>query len=266
MSGAASQLTPESRPQAQAGEPVFVFGSDLAGKHDFDTAAQATRLFGAEAGTPSGPTGNAYAIPCRNSERALLPIDVISNYIEPFLRHAEAQPDAQFRVARFGCGADGHSDEAMARLFARAPKNVRLPGLWLRALSADLPARLLLLDPGAHLREAAWQERLERYLSLNEPLWNVPSVELVSVGTARAIVANDIAAKELGLRHRVFGPNEAFFGANAQSAAEFKAIWYATHVLSISDFEQTAQPQLIRVISAATRGGLEVDQIDASEA
>lgn len=265
MSGAASQLQSAAKNGASASEPVFVFGADLAGKHDFDTAAQAARLHGAAEGTSSGPTGSAYAIPCRNSQRALLGADVIANYTEPFLRHAQAHPDTAFEVARFGCGADGHDDATMARLFAKAPDNVRLPGLWLRCLRTDLPARLLLLDPGAHLRNVAWQERLQRYLSLNEPLWNVPCVELVSVGGARAIVANDVAAKELGLRHRVFGPNEARYGANAQVAAELHAIWYATHVLSISDFEQTAQPQLIRVIGAATRAGLDVDQIDASE-
>ena len=45
-------------------------------------------------------------------------------------------------------------------------------------------------------------------------------------------------------------------------AAECNAVWYATHVLSISDFNHTAEPQQMRIIRAAARAGLQVDQLD----
>jgi hypothetical protein len=256
MSGAASGTKPT------AAEAIYVFGSDLAGAHDKDTAAFAALVHGAEPGTASGPTGNAYAVPYRNSSRVLLSLDVIKNYVDTFLTYAQENRETAFQVARFGCESDAHDDEAMARMFQKAPKNCQLPGLWTRVLDPKQPARLLVFDPGAHLTDAKWQERLRQYLSLNAPLWNAPAVEIVSVGSARAIVANQAGAQSLKLKHRVFGPNEAYYGKNAAMAAETKAIWYATHVLSMFDFEITAQPQQIRIMSIATRGGLLVDQLD----
>ncbi len=260
MTGEALKLNPQS----EAGEDVFVFGTDLGGRHESESARFAVALHQAEPGKGSGASGHAYAVPCRNTRGEMLGPEVIGNYLDSLFSHAAAHPGLRFRVARFGCEKDGHSDAVMARLFARAPENCVLPGLWQRLLHTDLPARLLVFDPGAHLRDAAWQERLQRYLSLNAPLWDAPSVELVSVGTARAIVANDVASRKLGLRHRVFGPNEAFYGRDAMLAAEAKAIWYATHMLTVFDFDQTAQPQQIRVMGAATRGGLAVDQVDCN--
>ena len=56
-------------------------------------------------------------------------------------------------------------------------------------------------------------------------------------------MANEAGAKNPGLKHRVSGPNEAYYGQNAQMAAENKAIWYSTHLLSMFDFEIAAQPQ-----------------------
>ena len=247
-----------------ASEPIYVFGSDLAGKHDHDTAAFAARVHGAEQGTGSGLSGNAYAIPYRSSERNLLPVDVIKNYIDSFFTYAEEHADTQFQIARFGCESGAHDDDLIARLFGQAPKNCQLPGLWLRIVDSKQPARLLVFDPGAHMKDEAWQDRLKQYLSLNTPLWDVPSIEMVSIGTAREVVANDVCAKRFELKHRIFGPNEAYYGTNAQTAAENKTIWYATHVLCIFDFELTGQPNQIRLMSAAARNGLLVDQIDTN--
>jgi len=243
----------------------------------------AVRFHGAVVGKWSEITGNAYAIPYRNDQRALLPLDVIKNYVDSLIHYAADHPDARFHIARFGCESDAHtdarvrvqieqfssetnahSDEAMARLFKKAPLNCQLPGVWSSVLDEKQPARLLVFDPGAYLRDPEWQSRIETYLALNAPLWDVPSVEMVSVGNARAIVATDITAKALKLKHRVFGPDEVYYGRNAALAAEYKAIWYATHMLSISDFDQTGEPQQIRVMSSAAHAGLAVDHIDAA--
>jgi len=245
-------------------EPVHVFGSDLAGRNEHPGGAFAQRSHGAEAGRASGASGNAYAIPYRNTGGQFLPLEVIANYVTPFLQYAQSQPKQIFQVARFGCEPGAHDDAAMARLFALAPRNVRLPGVWQRQRDPTTPARMLLLDPSGRLKEPKWQERLRRHIDLNAPLWNVPSVELVSVGLARVIVANDLAAKKLGLKHRIIGLNEAYYGREAQLAAETVAVWYSTHFVSICDFEQTAQPQQIRITSTATRGGLDIDQFDAN--
>ncbi len=255
---------PAAKAQIKTTEPVLVFGTDLAGRHENDTAATAVRLYRAEADKGSGPTGHAWAIPYRNSAQELLSLEIIANYVGAFCRQAQGKPDIGFVIARFGCESGAYSDQHMARLFAKAPPNCVLPGLWRRALDARQPARLIVFDPAGLLKDPRWQDRLGRHLALNAPLWNAPAVELVSIGAARSIVANDLAAKRLGLKHRIFTPNAEFFGQNAQVAAEHRAAHYATHLLCISDFEQTAQPHQIRIIGAATRAGLHIDQLDAS--
>ena len=247
----------------QTREPVFVYGSDLAGTHDQDSASLAIRFHGAEVGTWSGPTGNSYVIPYLDStQRFPLPIDVIKNYVDPFILYAENHPKLNFQIARFACDAGAHTDELIARLFAKAPKNCELPGVWSCVLDSKQPARLLVFDPGAHLGEEEWQSQFEQYLAINAPLWDFPAVEIVSVGNPGAIAANTVVAKKLDFMHRIFSPNEAYYGKNAGIAAECNAVWYATHVLSISDFSQTAEPQQMRVVRAAARAGLELDQLD----
>ena len=154
----------------------------------------------------------------------------------------------------------------MARLFVKAPDNCRLPGSWSCFFNAAQPARLLVFDPSAQVNKDVWRSQFEQYLALNAPLWGVPAVELVSVGNARAIVANDQVAKQLDLKHRVFGPNEAYYGTNAVVAAEYQAVWYATHVLSVADFNQTAHPEQMRIMRTAARAGLQVDQLDVNAA
>ncbi|MCB1747947.1 MAG: hypothetical protein H6977_08915 [Gammaproteobacteria bacterium] len=262
MAGAAATVT-----QAGLGnEPVYVFGTDLGGQHQGESAAMAAKVFGAETGKASGATGHAYAIPFRNSAGELLPAEVIKNYVDSFFAHAQAHPQTLFHVARFACEAQAHDDATLARLFARAPANCLLPGLWTARLNAQQAARLLVFDAGAHLKDAAWQRNLKGYLDLNAPLWNVKAIELVTVGSARTVVANDVAAKALGLKHRVFGQNESAYGREAALVAEHKAIWYCTHLLSILDFEQTAQPQQVRMLGAAARNGLAIDQLSSTQA
>lgn len=220
------------------------------------------RFHKAEAGAWSGSTGNAYVIPYLDGDGRILSLDVIKNYVKPFIHDAEEHPGKQFQIARFGCGRTGHSDEAMARLFDNAPPNCQLPGLWSRVLDPSQPARLLVFDPSAQSDQDIWLSQFEQYLALNAPLWNVPAVEVVSVGNARAIVANDKVAKLLNLKHRVIGASEVYYGSNATVAAEYQAVWYATHVLSVADFNQTAHPEQMRIMRAASRAGLEIDQLD----
>ncbi len=250
----------------QAQEPVFVFGSDLDGKHESESALAAVRFHQAEKGAWSGSTGNAYVIPYLDNDGWTLPLEVIKNYVDPFVDFAKDYLENQFLIARFGCGPEAHTDEAMARLFAQAPNNCRLPGLWSHFLDAAQSARLLVFDPSAQIDGDLWRSQFEQYLALNAPLWDVPSVELVSVGNSRAIVANDKVAKQMHIKHRVFGPNDGYYGSNAVVAAEYQAVWYATHVLSVADFNQTAHPEQMRIMRAAARAGLQVDQLDVNAA
>jgi len=248
-----------------AREAVYVYGSDLAGAQQGESASLAVHAFGASPAQVSGPSGHTYALPCANSAGEPFEAGVLKNYVQTFFSHARAHEHTQFHVSRLTRDTGHGADTRMAGLFAGAPANCQLPGLWSAILDARQPTRLLIFDPGARLAEAAWQQRLQRYLALNQPLWGGSTVELVSVGLARTLVANDMAARKLGLGHRVIGPNENAFGRLATGVAEHKAIWYSTRLLCIVDFDQTAQPQQVRMMGAATRSGLPIDQLDTAE-
>jgi hypothetical protein len=249
---------------ALASAPVYVYGSDLGGRQQGESASLAVQVYGAAPGHASGPSGHAYAIPCASSTRERLDAQVLRNYVRNFCTHAREHGDTVFHVSRFGCDNNGLGDKVMAGLFVGVPSNCRLPGLWSGVLDVRQPVRLLVYDPGAHLADAAWQQRLRQFLGLNAPLWGAGSVELVSVGHARTLVANDAAARALGLAHRVVGADAAVYGRHAALLAEHKAIWYATRMLCIIDFDQTAQSNQVRMMGAATRGGLPIDQVDSA--
>ena len=253
---------PQVRPALQAVEPTYVFGADMSGDFSPYSATNALRLFGANSEIGSGASGHAYAIPYRDADGQALGFATLGAHVAAFLSYARARPQEQFMIARFGCEAGASDDVTMIRHFSHLPPNCQLPGLWQRQLDAKAAVRLMIFDPFARFKDAYWQDKLKRYLSLNAATCNGAKVELVSVGGARSIVANDMAAKRLGLKHRVFGPNEAVFGKEAAVAAEMKAMWYATHFLSLCDFRQTVQPQQFRVTADAIRAGLVIDQLE----
>lgn len=245
-------------------EPIHVFGTDLAGRHDLPSAVFAVRLHGAKPGKASGASGNSFAIPFRDNDCELLPLKQIATYVRDFLTYAAARPQESFQITRFACGENAYEEAKLAVLFATAPNNCQLPGVWQRCLDRKLPARVLLFDPTARLRDVAWRERVRQYFELNVPVWQVPTVEVVSFGAARSVVANDGLARSLGLKHRIIGANHSYFGRDAVLAAEAKAVWYATHFLSLCDYDQTALPGQIRLTGTAVAGGLRFAQIDVN--
>ena len=83
----------------------------------------------------------------------------------------------------------------MVKLFSDVPNHCRLPGVWSGFSNSDQAARLLIFDPSAQNDQTKWREQLAQYLSFNAPLWDGSGVEVVSVGTARAIVTNDKIAR-----------------------------------------------------------------------
>lgn len=117
---------------------IFVFGSNLKGRHGKGAALTAMKEYGAEYGVGEGFTGRCYALPTRNAnqigERAevtTLELAEVRNHIKVFLAAAEAEKDKRFYVSRVGCGHAGFSDEQIGRLFAGAPANCSLPIEWM---------------------------------------------------------------------------------------------------------------------------------------
>lgn len=106
---------------------IFVFGSNLAGRHGKGAALEARRKHGAVYGVGVGKTGNSYAIPTKDGNLNTLPLERIKPYVEDFILFAEANRGVTFRLTAIGCGLAGYKPEQIAPMFAKAPRNVIQP-------------------------------------------------------------------------------------------------------------------------------------------
>lgn len=109
---------------------IFVFGSNLAGRHGKGAALTARQDFGAEYGVGMGRTGEAYAIPTKGYKLDVLPIHMIYKYITEFKAYAYRHPELEFFVTRVGCGLAGYKDNEIAPAFINCPNNCILPKEW----------------------------------------------------------------------------------------------------------------------------------------
>ncbi|AGF91036.1 hypothetical protein SXHG_00014 [Synechococcus phage MRHenn-2013a] len=109
---------------------IFVFGSNLAGRHGKGAALCALKEHGAVYGVGSGPSGNSYAIPTKDSNLKTLSLEDISLYVSDFIEYANTHNDREFLVTRIGCGLAGYKDEDISPMFASAPSNCYLPDGW----------------------------------------------------------------------------------------------------------------------------------------
>lgn len=109
---------------------IFVFGSNLAGRHGAGAALHARLHHGAIYGHGEGPQGDSYAIPTKDAALRPLPLDMIEVFVQQFLAYAERQPEQVFQVTRIGCGLAGYRDEQIAPMFKDAPPNCELPEGW----------------------------------------------------------------------------------------------------------------------------------------
>ena len=87
--------------------PIFVFGSNLAGRHGKGAALYARQARGAIYGCGIGPQGQAYAIPTKDHALNTLPLDAITRYASGFLTYARAHPELAFELTPIGCGLAG---------------------------------------------------------------------------------------------------------------------------------------------------------------
>lgn len=106
---------------------VFVFGSNLAGKHIGGSAREALENWGARTGQGIGRQGNAYAIPTLTGQFEKLTLDSIHEQVLWFLLHALERPHEDFIVVPIGCGIAGFKPQEIAPFFKNATPNVKLP-------------------------------------------------------------------------------------------------------------------------------------------
>lgn len=69
-------------------EPIFVFGSNLAGRHGKGAALFARRNHGAIYGQGVGRQGNSYAIPTKDAKLRTLPLVTIHEHVGDFIVYA----------------------------------------------------------------------------------------------------------------------------------------------------------------------------------
>ena len=111
-------------------EKIFVFGSNLAGRHGAGAAKFAREQRGAVYGQGTGRQGQSYAIPTKKADLQPLQLWKIAVHVQAFLEYARANPALRFEVTRIGCGLAGFREESIKPLFREAPANCDLPEGW----------------------------------------------------------------------------------------------------------------------------------------
>lgn len=106
---------------------IFVFGSNLAGRHGKGAALYARQHHGAIYGQGIGLQGNSYGIPTKNEWIQTLSLRDIRGYVNAFVAFAFNHPDMTFNLTAIGCGLAGYKPSDIAPMFEHAPANVRKP-------------------------------------------------------------------------------------------------------------------------------------------
>lgn len=117
---------------------VFVFGSNLAGRHGKGAALFARQNRGAIYGQGEGLQGNSYAIPTKDGALRTLPLSSVAAHARRFIEFARSRPDLRFELTPIGCGLAGFVPSQIAPFFRDAPPNVALPRVFREAL-LDFP-------------------------------------------------------------------------------------------------------------------------------
>lgn len=117
------QYTPDDI-SALGPREIFVFGSNLSGRHLGGASKVAVKRFGAIMGQGEGLQGRSYAIPTMQGGA-----HTIKPYIDRFIEFAKRNQALTFYVTKIGCGIAGFQTSEIAPLFkdAIAVENIRLP-------------------------------------------------------------------------------------------------------------------------------------------
>jgi hypothetical protein len=117
-----------------AQQPIFVFGSNLAGIHGAGAARYANKHLGAVWGVGEGHTGNCYALPTKDHDIKSLPLSTVREHVNAFIAQANFNTLETYQVTRVGCGLAGFNDADIAPLFSAAPSNCQFDSEWKRFL------------------------------------------------------------------------------------------------------------------------------------
>jgi hypothetical protein len=132
------RTTPENI-SSLAENQIFVFGSNLAGRHGAG-AAKTALGWGAKWGQARGLQGRTYGIPTKDaSVRRTLSIVEIKPFVDEFIEFAKANENLTFLVTEIGCGLAGLKPKEVAPLFKEAVNvlNIHLPARFWHKVSNE---------------------------------------------------------------------------------------------------------------------------------
>lgn len=210
-------------------DTIFVFGSNIAGRHGRGAARHAVVNCGAQYGVGEGLQGKAYAIPTKDGDLNTLPLPAIAGYVERFLVFARAHPELRFQVTRIGCGLAGLRDEQIYPLFAAAPANCLLPGVW----EAKRSGVQRLLISGSR----GFSDYGLLHSSVDDAIagWGLVKPQVVSGGAKGADQLGERYADDNGLPLARFSAQWNVRGRNAGVERNNQLVWYSTHALVFWD-------------------------------
>jgi hypothetical protein len=115
---------------------LFVFGSNLAGRHGKGAARYALLKYNAVYGQAYGLQGQSYAIPTRDTRIRTLPLDIIQTYVTGFINWSLVNKDYCFYITPIGTGLAGYTHDQIAPMF-KGIKNAWLPETWREYLGKE---------------------------------------------------------------------------------------------------------------------------------
>lgn len=101
---------------------IFVFGSNLAGRHGKGAALHAVKNCGAVYGQGYGRQGDSFAIPTKDENLKVLSLDAIwvgirCVFVPYVIQHLDDSMKLQYNITAVGCGLAGYRPEQIAPLF-----------------------------------------------------------------------------------------------------------------------------------------------------
>ena len=131
-----NRTTPDNIKKLEESQ-IFVFGSNLGGKHG-KGAAKTAMGWGAIYGQANGLQGKTYGISTKDkSIRRVLSVVEIKPIVDEFIDYAKANPQLTFLVTEIGCGLSGYKPKDIAPLFKDAIEieNIHLPARFIFSIS-----------------------------------------------------------------------------------------------------------------------------------
>jgi len=222
-------------------EPVFVFGSNLAGRHGKGAALSAAREYGAKPGFGRGRTGHAYALPTKDERIATRSLADVISEMQVFFDEAKGNPGTLYRFTKVGCGLAGLPEDVIREfVLSESPENVLLPGQWEVFRTPGL-IRVIVAGSRDFNSYEDLRVRLDSILSRHS------NIEIVSGGARGADSMGERYAIERGLLLRRIPAYWHAFNKAAGHIRNRRMAWYGTHLAAFWNGESVGTKGMIEI-------------------